>query len=139
MVTKPVLHLDFLELADEFLWTYHHAPPTGPPYWPRYFLLCHAIELVLKAYLALYGFTQNELQNEVGHNQKLLDKAIELGLQISQSAQNEIKLLSEAHKKHWPRYPREDAKPAFIISHFEPYVEELFDAVRLKVRGPSPP
>jgi hypothetical protein len=98
-------------------------------------LLCHAIELVLKAYLALYGFTQNELQNEFGHNQKLLDKAIELGLQISQSAQNEIKLLSEAHKKHWPRYPREDAKPVFLMSHFEPYVEELFKAVRLKVRG----
>jgi len=99
-------------------------------------LLCHAIELVLKAYLALYGFTQDELQNEFGHNlEKLLDKAVELGLEVSQSARNEIRLLNEAHTKHWPRYPTEDAKPVFVISHFEPSVEELFKAVRLKVRG----
>ena len=132
---EALLPLDFLELADEFLWTYHRAPPTRPPYWPRYFLLCHAIELALKAYLALYGFTQDELQNEFRHNlEKLLDKAVELGLQINQSAQNEIKLLNEAHTKHWPRYPREDEKSAFIISHFEPSVDELFGAVSLKVR-----
>ena len=99
-------------------------------------MLCHAVELVLKSYLALHGFTQRELQNEYGHKLKeLLDKAVELGLQISPSARSEIKLLDEAHMKHWPRYPREDVKPVFVISHFEPYVEELFKAVSLKVRA----
>ena len=94
----------------------------------------------MKAYLALYGFTPDELQKEFGHNlEKLLDKAVELGLQISPSARSEIKLLDEAHRKHWARYPKEDATPVFVIKHFEPSVEELFDAVRLKVRGPSLP
>ena len=42
-------------------------------------------------------------------------------------------------------YRAEDANDAiiradfFVIKHFEPSVEELFDAVRLKVRGPSLP
>jgi len=89
----------------------------------------------------LRGVTQDQLKKKpFGHElQELLGKAIEKGLEISQSARSKIEMLDEAHTEHWPRYPREDAKPVFIISHFEPYVEELFDAVRLKVRGPSPP
>ena len=102
--------------------------------------LCRAIELVLKTYLALHGFTQDELQDKFGHELKeLLDEADKLDLAISQSARCEIKLLDEAHRKHWARYPKEDATPVFVIKHFEPSVEELFDAVRLKVRGPSLP
>jgi|SRR6516225_12095013 len=139
MVTNPVLHLDFLKLADEFLWTYHHAPPTRPPYWPRYFLLCHAIELVVKAYLALHGFTQDQLQDNFGHDlKKLLDEADKLGLAISQSARSEIKMLNEAHRRHWARYPRKVSIPVFVIKHFEPSVEELFSAVRSKA-DVSPP
>jgi len=37
------------------------------------------------------------------------------------------------------RARRMNATPVFVIKHFEPSVEELFDAVRLKVRGPSLP
>jgi len=38
---------ELLERAETF-WTYQKASPTKP----RYFLLCHAIRLVLKAYIA---------------------------------------------------------------------------------------
>jgi hypothetical protein len=40
---------------------------------PVYFLLCHAIELALKAYLAASGVPGNTLRNEIGHD---LDRAL---------------------------------------------------------------
>src|SRR6266436_3264531 len=40
---------ELLERAEAF-WTYHKASPTKP----RYFLLCHAIRLVLRAYIATH-------------------------------------------------------------------------------------
>jgi len=120
----PLLYREFLDLAEEVLWTYHKAPSTKQPYWPRYFLLCHAVQLVLKAYLVLHGFTQDELQRNFRHDlKKLLDEADKLGLAISQAARSEIKILNEAHTKYWPRYPRKVSRPVFVIKHFEPSVE----------------
>ena len=49
--------LDFLELAEEFYQAFHDLPARLPPSWPRYFMLCHAIELAPKAYLAQHGAT----------------------------------------------------------------------------------
>jgi hypothetical protein len=133
---QDILPFELLDRAQEFLWTYHKAPPTKPPYWPRYFLLCHAVELVLKAYIALRrGLTQAELRDNFRHDlEKLLNEAIRLGLTIKSSAR-EIKQLNEAHTKYWPRYPKEDAEPVFVIERFEQSVEELFKAVRLELIG----
>ena len=40
----------------------------GPTIWsPQYFLLCHAIELILKSYLASQGATEKEVR-ELRHN-----------------------------------------------------------------------
>ena len=126
------LPFEFHDLAVEFLWTYRHSPSTSPPYWPRYFLLCHSVELILKAYIAARcSLTSDELKRDFGHNlEKLLDKAIAEKLPISASAAGEIKLLNEAHTKYWPRYPREEAKEVFVIGQFEAPIEELFKAVR---------
>ena len=45
--------------------------------WPHYFLLCHAIELALKAYLAKVGATREQLKHEFGQKlDKLLDEAV---------------------------------------------------------------
>jgi hypothetical protein len=133
---QDILPFELLDRAQEFLWTYHKTPPTKPPYWPRYFLLCHAVELVLKAYIALRrGLTQSELRDNSQHDlEKLLNEAIRLGLTIKSSAR-EIKQLNEAHTKYWPRYPKEDAEPVFVIERFEQSVEELFKAVRLELIG----
>jgi hypothetical protein len=126
---QAILCSELLERAEEFLWTYHQAPPKPP--WPRYFLLCGAVELVLKAYLALHrGLTQAELQNFRHDLIRLLCEAIKSGLKISPLAQSEIARLDEPHKKHWPRYPKEGVTRVLPISQFEPAVEELFKAVR---------
>jgi hypothetical protein len=43
---------EFLERAEEFYQAYRDLPARSPPSWPRYFMLCHSIELALKAYEA---------------------------------------------------------------------------------------
>jgi hypothetical protein len=42
---------DYLERAKEFMGAFRALPSGNPPSWPRYFLLCHAIELALKGFL----------------------------------------------------------------------------------------
>ena len=69
------------------LWMYARAylsaaksvPTPDVPFEPvRYYLVCHSIELALKAYLSLRGATMLELsENPFGHNLALILKACE--------------------------------------------------------------
>jgi hypothetical protein len=93
---------DYLRLAGDFYLAFRDLPPRIPPQsWPRYFMLCHAIELALKAYLAYQGATPKELRaKNVGHNlTELLTRAINKGLTLGEAAQKDIGLLSEAHQE----------------------------------------
>ena len=68
-----VTALDFLGRADEFWLAYRDLPKRAPPGWPRYFLLCHSIELALKAYLALRGVSVRDLRDtKLRHDIKAL-------------------------------------------------------------------
>src|SRR5271165_6560235 len=122
---------ELLERAETF-WTYQKASPTKP----RYFLLCHAIRLVLKAYIASRRPAARDRCNETFGNDltALLDEAISLGLKISASTESEIEKLSTAHVKYFARYPNETANRVLVIEHLGgQHVEELFKAVRLKI------
>jgi hypothetical protein len=134
---EGLLPLEYLDRSGEFFHAYKALPATPPPSWPRYFMLCHAIELALRAYVAgRRGLTQTQLYNEFRHDLKdLLTEAISLGLSISSAAQQGITLLDEAHTKYWPRYPREDGGPVWVIDHFEPYAAELLEAVSKALVG----
>jgi hypothetical protein len=132
---------DHLQLAEDFYQAFRDLPQRLPPQsLPRYFLLCHAIELALKAYLVFYGATPKELkQTGVRHNlANLLTRAINAGLSLGASAQADIKLLSEAHEKFWPRYPKEDSTPIFTIEQFEAPARELLDSVAAALFGGIP-
>jgi hypothetical protein len=82
-MTKPdPYHLfrpiQYLDLADQF---YKRPPPFS---WPRYFLLCHSIELALKAYLAKLGATLEQLKWDFGHKlDRLVDEAAKKGLPVT--------------------------------------------------------
>src|SRR5262245_22841692 len=128
------LHLELFARAEEFFQAYKDLPKRAPPSWPRYFLLCQAAELALKAYLVWRGVSVRDLmKHEIRHSLKgLMTQAIDSGLAIGPLARGEIELLDEAHAKHWPRYPRPDeevGKPLFVIDYFEAYVGELLRAV----------
>jgi hypothetical protein len=50
MADRHFLAIEFFNRAEEFAKAYNDLPPGLPPDWVHYFLLCHAVELVLKAY-----------------------------------------------------------------------------------------
>jgi HEPN domain-containing protein len=132
--SDPNQHLyarDHLQRANEFLQAFKALPEGVPPSWPRYFLLCHAIELALKAFLLSRRWTRQTLKRtKYGHElKKLLGEAKSEGLQLSASAVDDIEALDEAHKNFWPRYPMEESKPVFIIDPFEPAATELIQTL----------
>jgi hypothetical protein len=122
---------ELLERAEAF-WTYKKASPTKP----QYFLLCHSIRLVLRAYIASRrSLAEDELRRTFGHDLlKLLGEASRLGLAVSPSAESEIQKLTEAHVKYFTCYPKQVANRVLVIEHFvSQHVEELFKAVRSKI------
>jgi hypothetical protein len=121
------LQSDYLDYAGQFYEAYVKLPRRSPPKsWPRYFLLCHSIELALKAYLSATGFTPRQLRaRSVRHNlTNLLTEALAKGLSLPQSAQNDIKLLHKAHEDFWHRYPN-DAVQFPTIEQFRRTARQL--------------
>jgi HEPN domain len=137
----PLRPFEFLAFAEQFYDAFRELRPRSrlsSLSWPRYFMLCHAIELSLKAFLSAHGATTEQLRTEFGHDlTKLLSDAIAKGLILPVSAKEHIELLNEAHTRFWHRYPKEDGKPVFIIEQFEPSARELFDQVSEAVLGPN--
>jgi len=139
--TKPIdpyQHLyarDHLQRADEFLQAFKALPEGVPPSWPRYFLLCHAIELALKAYLLSRNWTKAKLKTiRYRHDLKaLLREATNEELQLSASVAADIEALNEAHQNFWPRYPMEESKPVFIIDPFESAATELIQTLAVSL------
>ena len=139
---NPIFHYEALEYAEEFYGAYKQlrAGYNITTSWPRYLLLCQAVELGLKAFLARFGVPEGELRKPpFGHKiEQLIAEALERGLNIGTRAESEIKLLHRAHARHWARYPRppqESGEPVFVIEDFEPYVRELLEAVSKSIRG----
>jgi len=134
---QQVLSDGFLRLALQYRRAYYNLSVTQPLSWPRYFLFCHSIELLLKGYLvATVGLTQQQLKDKYGHDLgELLTEAVKLGLPLDPAAKDELTILTDAHTKFWPRYPMETAVPVAIIDRqqFEPDARELFSLVFSKL------
>jgi hypothetical protein len=136
---NPILPFEYLDFADQFYNAFHELRERPPQLsWPRYFLLCHSIELALKAYLALIGATSEQLKYTFAHNlDGLVDAAVAKGLPLPTITHEGIKHLNEAHTEFRHRYPAEEAKPVYIIEQFVPAARDLLDAVSNAVRGPG--
>jgi hypothetical protein len=141
MTKNPITHLQHLELAEEFYKAYLDLPPKGPSgipiNWPRYFALCHATELALKAFLLAHGWSDRRIRGRpLRHSiSALMTEAVGAGLSVGALARSEIDLLSQSHEKFWHRYPRQTSNPVFLIEHFEQSFVELLRAVAQAIRG----
>ena len=139
-MSQAVLVDDLLNLAREYRQAYYDLRQARPISWPRYFLFCHSVELVLKAYLARHGLTEKQLRDPpFGHDIKnLLDEAIKSGLSLSTNARLSITLLTEAHTKYWPRYPMKKSNTVILIYRCEGDADKLFKAVFAALGRPPP-
>ncbi len=101
-------------------------------------MLCHAVELALKAFLLAHGVPLKDLESnqKFGHKiDALLKEAHDRGLKIGPLERSELEQLHAAHAGYWPRYPMKEARLVFLIEPFEPYVVRLLEAVRTAIRG----
>ncbi|WP_414474311.1 hypothetical protein [Microvirga sp. M2] len=74
---------------------------------PRYFLLCHALELALKSFLAAHG-ADNKALRQISHDlSAAYDQAkVKPGFPISDKLlQTLVELMSPEHEGYWFRYP----------------------------------
>jgi hypothetical protein len=73
---------------------------------PFYYLMSHAIELLLKCALLKRGFGADELRRyPLGHDLRgLLEKLDGLGIQLSDSAAGVIRAIGPQHLRHGLRY-----------------------------------
>lgn len=83
------------------------------PYWPKYALLTHAIELSLKAFHHHSVETGKPSGNEPKQHdlRGWYDLALQYGLQDERSAADNIDILNELHITHYTRYPQDRATP----------------------------
>jgi hypothetical protein len=99
-------------------------------------------EIGPKAFVASRGVPEPKLRAEFGHKiDPLMRAALAKGLDIGVFASSALMKLDEAHAKHWPRYPREEGEPMFIIDidSFEPYARELLQGVSKSIHGAEGP
>jgi hypothetical protein len=133
------LPFEYLSFANQFHSAFHELAVRPPPFsWPRYFLLCHSIELALKAFLLHRGATLEELKAfDLRHNLKqLVTLAVEKGLHLKSETQAAISALTDAHSEYWPRYPKAEGLGQFYpIEQFAPAAGELLNAVSMQVLG----
>jgi hypothetical protein len=140
-MTGELLSYDLLGRAVQFQRAFGELKePNYPPHdWPRYFVLCHAIELALKAYLAHEGATYEQLKDDFGHKlTELLTEATQKGLSLTTPTHEAIIALNEAHTKFWHRYPTIEGGPWKFptIGQFEGAMNELIRKVDKHLGSP---
>ncbi len=94
----------------------------GPaPHWPKNFLVTHAVELVIKAVIALH-----EEPPLIHDLVELYERAVSLGLERDPGVATDLDQLNDLHESFYARYPHAENKPVPMISSYDDMVDRLF-------------
>jgi hypothetical protein len=100
----------------------------GQPFWPKWFLVTHALELTIKAYIV----SREDLglpapTTEPGNHDLvgLYEKAVLWGLSRNPLVMSGLPHLSELHQSHYARYPQDKVIPAALIAQFDDLTDQL--------------
>ena len=113
------------------------------PNWPKHFLITHAIELAIMAYLVFERGITIRLRSGgkgQGHHDlmALYEAAVRRGLPSSPLVLRELPFLSELHKVHYARYPQVETKPVPAhISEYNDVLDQLFGDIENALGGAS--
>jgi hypothetical protein len=109
---------------------------------PTYFLLCHSIELALKAYLAASGVSEARLRNELGHDiRHALRSARGHGFTPTDKRFPDIvRLLAPYHLDHSFRYPKGSGQVGVYptVSDAAEIIGDTVGSIDTYVRGKFP-
>ncbi len=106
----------------------------GPePNWPKWFLVTHAIELAIKAFIVSCedaNVPAPAAPKPANHDLvALYDYAVLYGLKRDPAVTKELPHLSELHQMHYARYPQATVKPVALIADFDDMVDQLITDV----------
>jgi hypothetical protein len=105
---------------------------------PRYYLFCHAMELILKSYILASGGDQSELRGKrgLGHNlTKAFKRAKELGfVPAEKDLELFVKWLAPYHRDHEFRYPKRGYKQVPTAEDLIPVIENTYKQVETVAR-----
>lgn len=112
----------------------------GPePNWPKWFLVTHAMELAIKAYIVWRedaNVPAPAAPKPPNHDLvALYDYAVLYGLTRNPQITSDLPHLSDLHQTHYARYPTAAVKPVALIAQYDDAVDKLFDDVS-KAIGP---
>lgn len=104
-------------------------------------MLCHSVELALKAFLHVKGVTEPQMKKRYGHSlAKLFEAAEAYGLTIDERTKRISQYLTEIHMDCWSRYPIPEGKseaPIASVSQFGPLATALLAEVIKHVPAPA--
>jgi hypothetical protein len=103
------------------------------PNWPKHFLITHAIELAITAYLVFERGLQTSRAGVGGKPPKdhdllaLYSEAVRCGLKSDPLVLKDLPFLSDLHLDYYARYPRVEARPVPAhISDYDVMLDQLF-------------
>jgi hypothetical protein len=106
----------------------------GPdPNWPKWFLVTHAMELAIKAYIVWRedaNVPPPAAPKPANHDLVAqYDYAVSYGLTRDPQITSDLPHLSDLHRTHYARYPDAAVKPVALIAQYDDMVDKLFDDV----------
>jgi hypothetical protein len=146
---KPLASLDaarHLNRARLYRAQARELPDTvaSEPNWPKHFLITHAIELAITAYLVFKRGIIGHRSGTKGpafqdHDlMALYEAAVRGGLKSNPLVLKELPFLSELHKLHYARYPQVEVKPVPArISEYDNMLDQLFADIENALGGAS--
>jgi hypothetical protein len=111
----------------------------GPePNWPKWFLVTHAIELTIKAYIESRkdsAAIRPSGPEPANHDLvALYNYAVDYGLTRDPIVTKDLPHLSELHEVHYARYPQLQAKPVALIAQYDDMVDRLIADISVAAR-----
>jgi hypothetical protein len=103
------------------------------PFGPKNYLLCHAVELAMKAYLLATGSTLDDVE-EIGHDLKELNRRCGLTLSHPRADQN-LSLIAPVHREHSLRYTRPGGITMPNDIEFNEFSLSVIEDIRPSVRA----
>jgi HEPN domain-containing protein len=120
---STVRGIRFLVRAQQFLWVGKSLPDMhgAEPNWPKLFLLMHAVELALKAFIVSRKGSAPQSHKLVS----LYNLAAKCGWERDPRLEKELPHMSKLHNEYHARYPSDSIRPIELLAEFDEPIDDM--------------